>query len=105
MDQKSTSNQTDLLAYLSWGAICIIWGTTYLAIRVAVQTIPDTWLTAMRFLTAGVILSFALKLRGDQFPPFSQWIHLAIMGISLIGIGNWCVVWAEKFVPSGPTAL
>ena len=94
-----------ILAYGSWAAVCLIWGTTYLAIRVAVRTIPDTWLSGVRFFIAGALMCGILRIRGSSFPPFSQWGHIAVVGISLIGLGNWCVVWAEKFVPSGPTAL
>lgn len=99
------SQREKLLAYGAWIAVCVIWGTTYLAIRVAVRTIPDGWLAGVRFLTAGGLMSLILWARGEKFPPLSQWKHLALVGVLLIGIGNWFVVIAERFVPSGPTAL
>lgn len=99
------SQKEKLLAYGAWIAICVIWGTAYLAIRVAVRTIPDAWLAGVRFLTAGGLMSLILWAKGEKFPPLSQWKHLALVGVLLIGIGNWSVVVAEHFVPSGPTAL
>ncbi|PWT93021.1 MAG: multidrug DMT transporter permease [Acidobacteria bacterium] len=94
-----------VLAYAAWIAVCLIWGTTYLAIRVAVKALPDALLSGVRFTIAGGLMMGFFWLRGEKFPPFHQWIHLAVVGLSLIGIGNWLVVWAEKEVPSGPTAL
>lgn len=94
-----------ILAYGAWAAVCLIWGTTYLAIRVAVRTLPDAWMAGVRFTVAGGLLLLILLFRGSKLPPLKQWPHLAVMGISLLGIGNWMVVWAEKTVPSGPTAL
>ncbi len=94
-----------VLAYGSWIAVCLIWGTTYLAIRVAVRTLPDAWMAGVRFTVAGGVLLLILLLRGQKLPPVRQWQPLAIIGISLLGLGNWLVVVAEKTVPSGPTAL
>ena len=85
--------------------VCLLWGTTYLAIRVAIRTLPDAWMAGIRFLVAGSILAAILYFRGEKFPPVSQWKHLIFVGICLIGLGNWLVVWAEKIVPSGPAAL
>ncbi|HSE41142.1 MAG TPA: EamA family transporter [Acidobacteriota bacterium] len=93
------------LAYASLAVVCLIWGTTYLAIRVTVRTLPDAWMAGIRFLTAGSILAAVLYFTGHKFPPVSQWKHLIFIGICLIGLGNWLVVWAEKVVPSGPAAL
>jgi drug/metabolite transporter (DMT)-like permease len=94
-----------ILAYGSLIVVCIFWGTTYLAIRVTVRTLPDAWMAATRFLIAGSILAGVLYFRGHKFPPVTQWKHLIFTGICLIGFGNWLVVWAEKTVPSGPAAL
>lgn len=94
-----------ILAYSAWIAICLIWGTTYLAIRVAVRTLPDAWMSGVRFVAAGALLLLGLLIRGVKIPPFRDWIHLLIIGISLVGIGNWVVVWAEKTISSGTAAL
>jgi drug/metabolite transporter (DMT)-like permease len=99
------SKRERALAYGALIVVCILWGTTYLAIRVAVRTIPDAWMSAIRFIIAGSVLATILKLRGYKFPPVSDWKHIAFVGICLVGLGNWLLVWAEKTVPSGPAAL
>lgn len=99
------SQREKVLAYGAWLAICLIWGTTYLAIRVAVRTLPDAFMTGARFLSAGTPMLLILLLRGERIPNFRQWRHLAIIGISLIGFGNWPVVWAENYISSGTAAL
>ena len=94
------------LAYAAFAIVCTVWGTTYLAIRVAVETIPPMLLTAARFVTAGVLLFAVAWLRGDR-PPRDRrtLVNAAIVGVLLIGIGNLAVVWAEQWVPSGLAAL
>jgi drug/metabolite transporter (DMT)-like permease len=99
------TRREQILAYGALIVVCVLWGTTYLAIRVAVRTIPDAWMSAFRFIIAGSILAAILKLRGEKFPPVSEWKHIAFVGICLVGLGNWLLVWAEKTVPSGPAAL
>lgn len=99
------SHREKVLAYFAWITVCIVWGTTYLAIRIAVRTLPDAFLAGVRFTVAGTLMALLLWIKGEKFPSFRQWGHLAIIGISLIGIGNWFVVWAEKVIPSGPAAL
>ncbi len=90
---------------LAFTAIYLIWGSTYLAIRVAVETMPPFLMAAARFLTAGAILLAVLKLRGAPWPTWNQWRINTIIGTFLLLGGNGAVVWAEQFVPSGLTAL
>lgn len=92
-------------AYGAWLTVCIIWSTTYLAIRIAVKDIPPALMSGVRFSFAGACLLLVMKWRGVPIPPFRRWMHLAIVAVALIGLGNWLVVWAEKVIPSGPTAL
>jgi drug/metabolite transporter (DMT)-like permease len=93
------------LAYLAWIAVCLIWGTTYLGIRIALETIPPALVGAIRYTIAGVILTAVLHRRGERMPPRSSWGGLALVGGLLIAIGNGGVIWAEQFVPSGFAAL
>src|SRR5690348_3961092 len=88
-------------AYLAWVIVCIVWGTTYLAIRIALETIPPMLMAAIRWLIAGTILIVALRLRGERLPGPSAWPALMILGVLLLGFGNGAVVWAELTVPSG----
>jgi drug/metabolite transporter (DMT)-like permease len=92
-------------AYLAWVTVCLVWGTTYLGIRIALESIPPFSMAAMRWLAAGAILIVMLKARGERLPPREAWPSLAILGILLLGFGNGGVVWAEQSVPSGLTAV
>ena len=94
------------LAWAAFGIVCIVWGTTYLAIRIALETLPVFLLTGARFTTAGVLLLAVCWLRGERLPRRSaDLMHTAVIGFSMVSIGNIAVVWAEKFVPSGFAAL
>jgi drug/metabolite transporter (DMT)-like permease len=93
------------LAYLSWVAVCLIWGTTYLAIRVALETIPPALIGGLRFTAAGLVLAAALVVRGERLPRRIHWRGLAIVGVLLIGVGNGAVIVAEQWVPSGIAAV
>jgi len=92
-------------AYFAWVAVCLLWGTTYLAIRVAIETIPPLLMAGFRWTTAGAIILAALKIRGQAIPPRSHWPAMTVLGVLLIGLGNGCVVWAEQTLPSGLTAV
>jgi drug/metabolite transporter (DMT)-like permease len=85
--------------------VCVVWGTTYLAIRISLETIPPLLMAAMRWIAAGSILITALKLRGERLPAPSAWPALVVLGILLLGFGNGAVVWAEQTVPSGLTSV
>jgi drug/metabolite transporter (DMT)-like permease len=92
-------------AYLAWITICIVWGTTYLAIRIGVAELPPMLFAGFRWLIAGSLMTILLNLRGYTLPRFKDLKHLAIVGILLIGIANGLVVVAEQWLPSGLTAL
>ena len=94
------------LAYLAFATVCIVWGTTYLAIRVAVETMTPMLLTGARFTAAGVILLAIARLRGESVPRNRGVLRdLVIVGVLLVCVGNLAVVWAEQWVPSGIAAL
>jgi drug/metabolite transporter (DMT)-like permease len=89
----------------AFAAIYLIWGSTYLGIRFAVETIPPFVLGGVRFLIAGGILLAWTRLRGSEKMEPVHWRNTAIVGAGLILGGNGAVLWAEQFVPSGMTAL
>ncbi|MFN3650916.1 MAG: EamA family transporter [Armatimonadota bacterium] len=93
------------LAYAAWVAVCIFWGTTYLAIRVGVQSVPPLLFAGVRFLIAGALLLAFLTLRGETLPRGRDWLRLAIVGLALLGFANGFVVWSAKWLPSGVGAL
>ena len=90
---------------LAFAAVYIIWGTTYLGIRVAVQTIPPFLMAGIRFTTAGLIIFIFLRLRGRPIPQRRHWLPAIIVGTLLLAGGSGMLSWAEKEVPSGIAAL
>ena len=83
----------------------MIWGSTYLAIRYAVETIPPFIMGGVRFLISGAMLYLWARSRGAPRPTHLNWRNAIIAGGFLLLGGNGAVVWAEQFVPSGLTAL
>ena len=92
-------------AYLAWVVLCLVWGTTYLAIRVALESIPPLLMAGARWIVAGTLLIGFFWIRGERLPDKHQWWSLAVRGVLLIGLGNGAVVWAEQTLPSGLTAV
>ena len=93
------------LLFVCFTIVYLVWGSTYLAIRVAVETLPPFLLAGARFLLAGVVLLLWLRLRGTAWPSRRQWRHATIVGVLLLAGGNGLVVWAEQSVPSALAAL
>ena len=83
----------------------LIWGSTYLAIRIAIETLPPFLMAGVRFLVAGGALLLWSRARGAERPRAAFWKVGAISGILMFFGGNGAVVWAEQFVPSGMVAL
>lgn len=98
-------DKPNIRAYIAWIAICIIWGTTYLFIRVGVETIPPMLFAGFRWLIAGIILITILRLSGKQLPKKEDLIPITIIGIALLGFGNGLVVVSEQWIESGLVAL
>jgi drug/metabolite transporter (DMT)-like permease len=94
------------VAYFALAAICIIWGTTYLALRIAVLHFPPLLFTAIRQSIAGILLlSFMFIVMGQKMPKVEYAIRQAIGGFFLISMGNGLVAWAEMEIPSGIAAI
>ncbi len=85
--------------------VYVIWGSTYLAIRYLVETVPPMLAMSLRFLLAGVILYTWVRLRGGVRPTRANWRAAAVVGILLLFGGNGIVAWSEQLVPSGLAAL
>src|SRR5574342_425976 len=86
-------------------ALYIVWGSTYLAIRFAVETIPPFMHAGLRFLISGIILFVWRRAAGDPAPTKSNWKSTAIVGTLLLLGGNGLVGLAEKSIPSSIAAL
>jgi drug/metabolite transporter (DMT)-like permease len=93
------------MAYLAFLTVCIVWGTTYLGIAVALESVPVLLVAGLRWMFAGVILSAFMLLSGRGLPGPRLWAPLALLGFLMNVMGNGLVVYAEQFVPSGLTAV
>ena len=91
--------------WLALITVYIVWGSTYLAIRFAVESMPPFLMAGVRFLIAGAILYTWRRLAGDKGPNRIEWRSAAIVGLLLLMGGNGNVVWAEQRVASGIAAL
>ena len=91
--------------FFAFAAIYLIWGSTYLAIRVAVTTMPPFAMAGMRFIAAGTLLYAWLLFRGRARATPRQWWDNFVVAILLLLAGNAVVVWAEQKIPSGITTL
>ncbi len=90
---------------LAFAAVYLIWGSTYLAIKVAIETLPPFFMASIRFLTAGTLLYAWTTLRGAPRPARGHWVAAFIVGALLLVGGNGALVWSEERVPSGLAAL
>jgi drug/metabolite transporter (DMT)-like permease len=104
-DAKGTLRASALQVAAALGAVYLIWGSTYLAIRFAIETIPPFLMAAARYLTAGAMLYAWSRLRGAPRPRLIHWRPAVILGGLLLLLGNGGVVWAEQRVSSGLAAL
>lgn len=95
----------------AWGivaaflAVYVIWGSTYLAIRYAVETMPPFLMASARWLVAGAALYAWRRAAGDARPTARHWLSASVIGVALVLGGNGLVSWAEQWVPSGLAAL
>lgn len=92
-------------AYVAFAAVCLFWGTTYLGIKIALETVPPFLLGGMRFTLAGSVLALALRGFGHGWPDWRRWPTFLAIGVAMLGFGNGGVVWAEQFMASGLTAV
>jgi drug/metabolite transporter (DMT)-like permease len=104
-------NETSSITAPVWGvvaafaAVYVIWGSTYLGIRYAVESIPPFLMAGSRNLAAGLLLFALARARGSAAPSRCEWRDAAIAGGLMLALGNGGVTWAEQVIPSGVTAL
>lgn len=89
----------------AFGVVYVIWGSTYLGIRLAIDSLPPLLMAGSRFLLAGLVLYGVMRLRGAPRPDGLQWRDAAVVGALLLLAGNGAVSWAEKTVPTNIAAL
>lgn len=100
-----TSSPETRRAWLAWLAICLIWGTTYLAIKIALDTIPPLLVGGLRYIIGGAVMVAVLRQQRRRLPPVSAWPTQAVIGFTMLSLGNGGVVIAEQYLTSGLTAV
>ena len=103
MPGGNRGRKTEIL--LALAAVYIIWGSTYLAIRFALESLPPLLMASSRFTIAGGLMLAVLIARGAERPTREQLRSAMIVGAMLLFVGNGFVCWAQQRVPSGITAL
>jgi drug/metabolite transporter (DMT)-like permease len=102
---KAASKRFDARVLAAFFAIYVLWGSTFLAIRITVVLIPP-WLSAgIRFFAAGVILYAFCRLRGVKSPSWREWRSLAILGVLMFALTYGALFWGEQYVTSGVTSV
>jgi drug/metabolite transporter (DMT)-like permease len=95
----------DRLAYLALAAVCFFWGTTYLGIRIALESLPPIYLIAIRYTISGTILLVYAALAGYRIPRGRELLYTAVCGVICIGMGNSFLAISELLIPTGLAAL
>src|SRR5436190_12153084 len=94
-----------LTIFLAFAAIYIIWGSTYLAMRIGIETIPPFLLSSVRFFLASVILLAWCLSQKQPFPRRRSILINSFSGVMMLGGGTVSVAWSEQFLPSGTAAI
>jgi drug/metabolite transporter (DMT)-like permease len=97
--------RTATLVLVAFAAVYVVWGSTYLAIRIGIESFPPLILAGLRHLTAGVFLYPLMRRKTGIKPSGANWRTAIVAGALLLFLGNGGVSWAEQTVPSGVTAL
>ncbi len=90
---------------LAFLAVYVIWGSTYLGIKIAIETLPPFLMASLRFIISGILLYALARKSGAQKPSLEHWRSTAIVGTLLLMGGNGGVAWAEQYVPSGIASI
>jgi drug/metabolite transporter (DMT)-like permease len=104
-DTRDAEKRDALILILAFAAVYIIWGSTYLAISIGIESFPPLTLAALRHLTAGLVLFPILRWKTGVRPTRAQWLTATITGLLLMLMGNGGVCLAERTVPTGVAAL
>ncbi|HEV2689121.1 MAG TPA: EamA family transporter [Bryobacteraceae bacterium] len=92
-------------AYVALAAVCIFWGTTYLGIRMALESLTPPMLVCLRYTLSGSLMMAGAFFVKAHLPRGRELWYTALFGVITIGIGNGCLAVAEMWVPSGMAAL
>jgi drug/metabolite transporter (DMT)-like permease len=98
-------NHPQFQAYLALACVCVFWGTTYLGIRVALESFSPVALMAIRYTISGGVMLIVAKAMGAHLPRGRELWQTALFGVFALGIGTGTLSWAELTIPSGLAAL
>lgn len=104
-EPSSTAGSLRVRMLLAFFAIYFLWGTTFLAIRIAVEELPPLFAAGARFLTAGIVLFGFMLAKGEANPTARQWRNLLVMSLLMFVAEYGPLFWAEKYVPSGVVSV
>ena len=99
------SQHPHFTAYVALGCVCFFWGTTYLAIRIGVESISPSTLMCARYLASGLLLVAGARWKGAVFPEAREMRRTALYGLITIGLGTGSLAFSEQWVPSGLASL
>lgn len=102
---KSITKHPKALVLAAFAAVYLIWGSTYLAILLAIKTIPPFFMAGARFLIAGLILLIWALAKGEKLPDKKSIAKISFAGFLLLSIGNASLAWVEQYLPSGLAAI
>lgn len=97
--------RTTAAIWAALGTVYVVWGSTYLAIAVAIRTLPPFLMSSVRFSIAGLVLYVWTRRRSAPAPTVQQWVAAGVIGFALLLVGNGGIAWAEQRIDSGIAAL
>jgi drug/metabolite transporter (DMT)-like permease len=98
-------NHPHFKSYAALASVCFFWGTTYLGIRIALESFPPLLLVCVRYVLSGSLMMLAVGITGVRLPRGRELLRTALNGVIILGIGNGCLAFAEQWIPSGLAAL
>jgi drug/metabolite transporter (DMT)-like permease len=89
----------------AFAAVYLIWGSTYIAILVAIRDIPPFLMAGIRFFTAGLLLYIWCRVRGESIPARRSFTNISLAGVLMLFFGTTSLIWVEQYIPSGIAAI
>jgi len=93
------------LVAAAFAAVCIIWGSTYVSIALAIKSVPPLMMAGMRFSASGIILFAWALATGEKVQPLASFAKSSLAGVLMLGIGTGALIWSEQYLPSGLAAI
>ncbi len=104
-NEPSHKHPSKSLIIAAFAAVYIIWGSTYVAIALAIKSVPPFLMAGMRFFAAGFILYIWCIATGEKTPPLKSVAKNAFSGVAMLGAGTTSLIWCEQYLPSGLAAV